>query len=128
MTMAAYLSLVGRFFLAALFLLAGVNKIMGFDGTQGYMASMGVPGVLLPLVIALQIGGSLAIIVGFQTRIAAALLAGFCILAALIFHLDFADKIQTAMFLKNFAIAGGFLVLAANGAGALSLDARRALS
>lgn len=123
--MAMYLSLVGRIFLATLFLLAGINKITGFDGTQGYMESMGVPSVLLPLVIVLQVGGALAIIVGLQTRVAAILLAGFCILAAIFFHLDFADNLQTAMFLKNFAIAGGFLVLAANGAGACSLDARR---
>ena len=86
------------------------------------MEAMGVPGSLLPVVIIFQILASLAVIVGYKTKIAAFLLAGYSILSALIFHLDFADQIQTAMFLKNFAIAGGFLFLVVNGAGLLSID------
>ena len=82
-----------------------------------------MPGALLPLVIALEVGGALAIIVGWQTRIVAFLLAGFALLSALIFHSHFADQVQMIMFWKNVAIAGGFLLLVAHGAGPLSLDA-----
>ena len=117
--------LAGRILLALMFLLAGISKITGYAGTEGYMASVGVPGALLPLVIALEIGGAIAIIVGFQTRLAALALAGFSIAAAALFHSNFADQIQMILFLKNVAVAGGFLILAANGPGALSLDARR---
>lgn len=117
-----FLGLAGRVLLAIMFVLAGYGKIGGYQGTQGYMESMGVPGMLLPLVIVVELGGGLAIIAGWQTRITAIALAGFCVLAALIFHLDFADRMQSILFLKNLAIAGGFLVLAAHGPGALALD------
>lgn len=118
--------LAGRILLAAMFLLAGLNKITGYAGTVGYMESVGVPGALLPGVIALEVLGALAIIVGFQTRLVALALAGFTLAAALLFHANFADQIQMILFLKNVSIAGAFLLLAANGAGSLSLDARRA--
>jgi putative oxidoreductase len=118
--------LTGRVFLAALFLLSGIGKLSAYSGTATYMAAVGVPGALLPLVIGLEIGGALAIIVGWQTRIAAVLLAGFTLLSALIFHTHFADQTQMIMFWKNVAIAGGFLLLVAHGAGPLSLDARSA--
>ncbi|MDP3816929.1 DoxX family protein [Pseudomonas sp.] len=118
--------LVARLLLGHIFLLAGLGKITGYAGTQGYMESMGVPGVLLPLVIALEIGGSLAVILGFLTRWAALLLSGFCLVAALIFHRNFSDQMQMIMFMKNFAIAGGFLLLYVQGAGAYSIDAKRA--
>lgn len=117
--------LAGRILLAAMFLLAGLNKITGYAGTVGYMESVGVPGALLPGVIALEVLGALAIIVGFQTRLVALALAGFTLAAALLFHANFADQIQMILFLKNVSIAGAFLLLAANGAGSLSLDARR---
>jgi len=117
--------LAGRILLALMFLLAGISKITGYAGTAGYMASAGVPGALLPLVIALEVGGALAIIVGFQTRLVALALAGFSIVAAALFHSNFADQMQMTMFLKNVSVAGGFLILAANGPGALSLDAKR---
>lgn len=117
--------LAGRILLALMFLLAGISKITGYAGTAGYMASAGVPGALLPLVIALEVGGALAIIVGFQTRLVALALAGFSVAAAALFHSNFADQMQMVMFLKNVAVAGGFLILAANGPGALSLDAKR---
>jgi putative oxidoreductase len=116
--------LVGRILIASLFLIAGVGKLSGYAGTQGYMQSMGVPGALLPLVIALEIGGALAIIVGLRTRTVAALLAVFSIAAGVIFHAG-ADQMQQIMLLKNVAIAGGFLLLVARGAGEWSLDARR---
>jgi putative oxidoreductase len=85
---------------------------------------MGVPGMLLPLVIILELGGGLAIIAGWQTRIVAILLAGFTLLAAFTFHLDFADRMESIMFMKNLSVAGGFLLLAAYGPGALALDNR----
>jgi len=117
-------ALAGRVLLAIMFVVAGYGKIGGFEDTQGQMESMGVPGMLLPLVIILELGGGLAIIAGWQTRIVAILLAGFCLLAAFIFHLDFADRMQSIMFMKNLAVAGGFLMLAACGPGALALDNR----
>jgi len=117
-----YGSLVGRLLISIMFLMAGVSKISGYEGTQGYMEAMGVPGDLLPLVIAVEILGAVAIIIGYQTRIAAFLLAGFSILSAIIFHLNFDDQMQSIMFMKNIAIAGGFLFLVANGAGSVSID------
>jgi putative oxidoreductase len=89
------------------------------------MAAMGVPGALLPLVVATEVLGSLAIIAGWKTRIAALLLAGFTLLAAILFHNNFADQTQSIMFLKNISITGGLLLLAVHGAGPLSVDARR---
>jgi len=119
--------LVARLFLAQIFLLSGLGKLgAGYVGTQGYMEAMGVPGMLLPLVIALEIGGSLALIAGFFTRWAALALAGFCIVGAVIFHRNLSDKIQMIMFMKNFAMAGGLLLLYVHGAGVFSVDAKRA--
>ena len=86
------------------------------------MESKGIPGGLLPLVIALELGGGLAIAAGLFTRWIAVALAGFSVIAALIFHFQLDDQMQAIMFWKNFALAGGFLLLAANGAGAFSLD------
>ena len=121
-----FFELGGRVLLASLFLLSGLTKLSGYGATAGYMASMGVPSALLPLVIATEVLGSLAIIVGWNTRIAAFLLAGFTLIAGGIFHNNFADQIQTIMFLKDVSIAGAFLMLVANGAGPLSIDYRRA--
>jgi putative oxidoreductase len=115
-----------RVLLASLFLVAGFSKIGQYAGTQAYMASAGLPGALLPLVILLEAGGALALIVGFQVRWVALAMALFSIVSALLFHFNFADQIQSLMFLKNLSIAGGLLVLAAAGAGAWSLDQRRA--
>ena len=123
-TTTAATQLTGRLLLSAIFILAGINKIGAFAGTQGYMEGMGVPGALLPLVIALEIGGGLAILLGWQTRISAFLLAGFCLASALIFHADLGDPMQSILFMKNLAIAGGLLTLLASGAGAWSVDAR----
>lgn len=117
--------LIGRILIAVLFLDAGIGKITGYAGTVGYMQSQGVPGVMLPLVIVLEVGGALAIIAGYRTRVVAALLAGFSIVAALIFHRG-ADPTQHLLLMKNFAIAGGLLLLVARGAGEWSLDARSA--
>ncbi|MBI5462147.1 MAG: DoxX family protein [Gammaproteobacteria bacterium] len=120
------LNLVGRILMAQIFLLAGLNKITGYAGTQGYMDAMGVPGMLLPLVIALEIGGGLALLLGWQTRWAGLALAGFSIVSAALFHANFTDQMQTIMFMKNLAMAGGLLMLSAYPVtGTWSLDARR---
>ena len=116
--------LAGRFLLGLLFLLSGLGKLGAYSATAGYMSATGVPPALLPVVIATEVFGALAIILGFKTRAAALLLAGFSVLSAALFHNHLADQIQMIMFFKNLAIAGGFLVLAANGPGALSLDRR----
>lgn len=118
--------LLGRLLLALMFILAGWSKIGGYAGTQAYMASAGVPGALLPLVILVELGGGLLIALGYQTRLAAILLAGFTIAASLLFHWKPGDQMQTLFFLKNLAVAGGFLVLYASGAGRYSLDGRKA--
>ena len=115
--------LVGRVLLAHIFILAGVNKISGYAGTQGYMEAMGVPGMLLPAVIALEIGGGLALLLGVLTRYTSYALAGFTVVAALIFHANLADQMQSILFMKNLAMAGGLLVLAAAGSGRFSIDA-----
>ena len=117
-----YLPVIGRIMLAQIFLLAGINKISGYAGTQGYMDSMGVPGSLLPLVIFVEIVGGLALIVGWQTRWASLALAGFTLVAAFLFHFNLSDQMQSILFMKNISITGGLLILAAYGPGALSLD------
>jgi putative oxidoreductase len=116
---------LARVLLASLFLVAGLSKIGQYAGTQAYMASAGLPGALLPLVILLEAGGALALIAGFQVRAVALALALFSIVSALLFHFNFADQIQSLMFLKNISIAGGLLALAAHGAGAWSVDQGR---
>lgn len=116
--------LAGRILLSSLFVLSGVSKLGAYAGTEAYMSAMGIPSFLLPVVIATELLGGLAIAFGWKTRIAAFLLAGFSVVSALLFHNNFADQIQMIMFLKNISIAGGFLMLVANGAGALSLDHR----
>lgn len=121
-----FFELGGRILLASLFLLSGLTKLSAYGATAGYMTAMGVSPALLPLVIAAEVLGSLAVIVGWNTRIAAFLLAGFTLLAGVIFHNNFGDQIQMIMFLKDVSIAGAFLMLVANGAGPLSLDHRRA--
>lgn len=122
---APYLITIGRVLMAAIFIQAGINKIFGYAGAQQYMEAHGVPGALLPLVILLEAGGGLALLLGIGTRWLALAFAGFCILAALFFHLKPDDQMQMISFMKNLTIAGGFLVLAGAGPGALALDNRR---
>jgi len=117
--------IVARVFLGHIFLLAGISKIGAYDGTQGYMEAMGVPGALLPLVILLEVVGGLAVIAGWKTKWASIALAAFSVVAAAIFHNNFSDQTQMILFMKNIAIAGGFVLLAIHGAGAYSLDNRR---
>ena len=104
--------LVARIFIGHIFLLAGVSKIGNIDGTIAYMEAMGVPGILLYPTIALEIIGGLAIIAGWFTRITSLALAGFTVIAAVIFHNNFGDQMQMILFMKNIAITGGLLLLA----------------
>lgn len=126
------LNLLGRVLFAALFLPAGIGKLTGFSGTVGYIASVGLPAPALGAVLALvvEIGGSLALLAGFGTRIAALVLALFTLGASVFFHAYWsvpADQafVTQLLFFKNIAVVGGLLVLAAQGAGGWSLDARR---
>lgn len=116
-------ALFGRVGLSAIFILSGAGKLAAYAGTQQYMESQGVPGALLPLVIFAELGGGLAVLSGTLTRTAAIGLALFSLLAGALFHGNFADQNQMIHFMKNVAIAGGFLMLAANGPGAVSVDA-----
>ena len=123
-------SLIARLTMAALFLPAGISKITGYAGTAGYMDSQGVPGILLPLVILVEVGGGLALLAGFQTRLVSWGLALFTLLAAYFFHRNFSDAqmgmVNQIMAFKNIAIAGGLVALAALGGGAYSVDGRKA--
>jgi putative oxidoreductase len=118
----ATLVIAARLLASTIFIAAGTSKLGGgYAATQAYMASAGVPGALLPLVIALEVGGGIALLLGFQTRLITLLLAGFCIVAALLFHTG-ADQMQQIMFMKNLSMAGGLLAFTVFGAGRLSLD------
>jgi putative oxidoreductase len=114
----------GRFFLAIMFFMSGITKISQYAGTQGYMEAMGVSGALLPLVILVEVMGGLAIILGWKTKYAAIALTGFSILSAILFHADFSNQAEMTNFMKNIAIAGGFLTLFVHGPGAFSIDNR----
>ena len=115
---------MGRVLIALIFVMSGLNKMGNYANTAGWMDAMGVPGGLLPMVIVLEVFGGLAVIVGWQTKIASFLLAGFCILSAVIFHNNLGDQNEMINFMKNIAMAGGFLFLTAHGAGNFSLDKR----
>jgi putative oxidoreductase len=118
-------ALAGRVLLSAIFLHEAYAKLAAYAMSQTYMKAFGVPPELLPLVIAVELGCSLLVLVGYQTRIAALLLAGFCVAAAMLFHTKLGDRNQLLHFEKDLAIAGGFLVLFAHGGGAWALDALR---
>ncbi len=123
--MTALIQLLGRIMLALIFILAGLGKIQDPAGTAGYMQSLGVPAILLWPTIALEILGGICVAIGFKTRYAALALALFSIVAALIFHRNFADQMQMILFLKNISIAGGLLLLAVGGKSAYSVDNKR---
>ena len=118
------LELIGRIFISLIFLIAGVGKIFNYEGTIGYMESFGIPGYLLIPAIIIEILFPLLIIVGYKTKFSAIILALFAILLAVIFHTDFSNQMQLMSFLKNFAIAGGFLIIFVRGAGKYSIDQR----
>ncbi len=126
------LSLIGRLLLAWLFLPAGISKISGFAGTVGYVASAGMPmpQVSTALALVIEVVGGLALVLGVGTRWAALVLALFTLVASFFFHNFWAvpadqQMVQTLLFYKNVAIVGGLLTLAAWGAGAWSIDAKR---
>ncbi len=127
------LDLAGRLLLVALFLPAGIAKLTGFAGTVGYISSVGLPlpSVAAALAAVVEIGGGLALLFGFGTRLAALALAAFTLVASFFFHAYWAvpaDQafMQQLLFFKNVAVTGGLLALAAHGAGGWSVDARRA--
>ena len=115
----------GRVLISFMFIMSGFQKLGGIEGTQGYMEMMGVPGILIYPTILVEILGGLAVLVGFQARIGALLLAGFCVVSGVIFHFDPADQMQMISMFKNFAIAGGFLFIVAMGPGKLSIEGRK---
>jgi putative oxidoreductase len=119
-------ALIGRLLLALIFLVDGWELLSNYSGSQGYMEAHGVPGQLLPLAVLTEVVGGLLVAIGLLSRLAALALAGFCVLTALLFHTNFADveHLEMVHFMKDLAIAGGFLTLAAHGPGAWSLDAR----
>ena len=120
--MSNILDLVARILISALFLLNGIFKISNYDGTVGWMEGFGIPGILLIPAIILEIVGPILIILGYKAKIAAGFLSLFCIATAVIFHNDFSDQMQLGSFLKNIALAGGFLFIFINGTKDFSLD------
>ena len=118
------IELVGRVFISLIFLLAGVRKVFNYEGTISYMESFSVPSYLLIPAIVVEIIFPLLIIVGYKTKFSAMILTLFAISLAIIFHTDFSNQIELMSFLKNFAIAGGFLIIFVRGAGKYSIDYR----
>ena len=116
------LDLIGRIFISLVFLLSGFNKISNYEGTVGWMESFDMPEFFLIPAIILEIGAPILIIVGYKVKISAALLSLFCIATAIVFHNDFSNQMQFVSFMKNIALAGGFLFLFVNGAKDFSLD------
>ena len=116
------LDLVARILISALFLINGIFKTSNYDGTVGWMEGFGIPGILIIPAIILEIVGPILIILGYKGKIAAGLLSLFCIATAVIFHNDFSDQMQLGSFLKNIALAGGFLFIFINGTKDFSLD------
>ena len=115
-------ALGGRTLIAIMFILSGYEKIGGYEGAQDFMQAFGVPGLLLPAVIAVELLGGIALLVGYQARIAAFLLAGFTLLTAIFFHTDFSQQWQMILFMKNLAISGGLLLLFAHGPGKWAMN------
>ncbi len=122
----SYISFIGRVLLSLIFIMSGAQKLGAHDATVQYIASVGMPMPSLAYIgaIVFELGGGLALLVGFQARIAAIALSVFTVLAAAYFHTNFADQIQMIMFLKNFTIIGGLLQIVAHGAGGFSIDNR----
>jgi len=121
-------SAVGRVLMSVIFILAGLQKLAGFSGTAGYMGSLGLPLPEVAVIVAIivEIIGGVLVLVGYRTRIVGLVLAVWCLVTALIAHTHFSDPEQAVNFLKNLAMAGGFLQLFANGGGAWSIDGRAA--
>ena len=120
--MAKVLDLIGRILISALFFLNGIFKLNNYEETIGWMESFGLNGILIIPAIALEIIAPILIVIGYKTRIAAAALSLFCFATAIIFHNDFTNQAQLTAFLKNIALAGGFLFLVVYGAKGFCLD------
>ena len=114
--------LLARILISVLFLINGIFKITNYDGTVDWMEGYGVPGILLIPAIIIEILGPILIILGYKTKITAAFLSLFCLVTAIIFHSEFSNQMQLTSFLKNIALAGGFLFLVINGSKKFSLD------
>ena len=123
--MANFFDLISRIFISSIFLLSGYNKIFNYENTVVWMEGFGIPGFLLWPTIVLEIILPILIIIGYRTQVSAILLAMFCVATALIFHLDFANQMQTIAFLKNFALAGGFLFIAIHGPKEWSMERKK---
>ncbi len=117
-----YAPLLARIFLAAMFIPAGLSKLSDVAGFTGYLTSGGLPGFLAWPTIIFEVALGLSMLVGFQARWMGLLGAGFCILAALLYHTNFADLIQMQIFFKNLGVAAAFLMIFAHGAGKLAID------
>ena len=119
--------LIAPILLSVMFIMAGLQKLGGIEGTAGYIASVGLPAsVLLAWAAGIfETVAGVAVLLGFFTRYAAWLLAAFCVFTGLVFHFDPSQEMQMIMLMKNLAIAGGFLALSVAGPGSISIDARR---
>ncbi len=120
----AFISLIGRILLILIFLNSGIGKIGNFEDTAQYMAKFGMSNTTFFLLgaIVFELVGSITVILGYFTRFGALLILIFLIPTTLIFHTNFADRIQMIMFLKNVSMFGGCLLLFSQGPGRLSLD------
>jgi len=123
--MVNFLDLIGRILISSIFLLSSYNKIFNYGGTVSWMEGFGIPGFFLAPTIILEIILPILIIIGYRTKLAATLLAIFCIATGIIFHLDFNDQMQTIQLFKNFSLAGGFLLVAMNGPKEWAIEAKK---
>ena len=113
--MSNFFDLIGRIFISALFLISAYNKILNLEGSMGWMEGYGVPSFFIYPAIAIEIILPILIIVGYRAKLAAGMLAIFCLITAFLFHFDFSNQSQFISFLKNIGLAGGFLFIVANG-------------
>ena len=123
--LAPWISLAARAMMSCIFIVAGWQKITAYAGVEGFIKSLGLPGGLLPLVILVELGGSIALLLGLYTRLAAFLLTGFTLSAAILVHLHPADEENMIVFMDNLAMAGGLLLFVQYGSGAYSVDGLR---
>jgi putative oxidoreductase len=117
-----YAPLAARLMMAVLFLVAGIGKVSDVAGFTGFLTSGGLPAFLAWPAIIFEFAVAASLILGYQTRIMALLAAGFCVVTGLLYHFNPADQMAMTMFLKNVALAGGFLMVFAHGAGKVALD------
>ena len=116
------IEVLGRIFLSAIFLINGVGKIFNYEETIQYMENFNVSGNLIIPAIIVEILFPILLIIGYQTKFSALVLSLFTLILAVIFHTDFSNQMQLISFLKNIAIAGGFLIIFVRGAGKYSID------